>query len=85
MAKKKTPIKEERFEALLKRLEEIVDRLESDELDLEAALAAFEEGVGLSRELNERLNKAEERVELLLKNAAGELEAAPFELDEEDD
>lgn len=74
--KKKT---EDRFEDLLTRLEAVVDRLENGETDLEDSLAAFEEGVGLSRQLNERLNRAEEKVELLIKKASGEMESAPFQ------
>ena len=39
------------FEAALARLEEVVDRLEQGDLELEASLAAFEEGVRLSPEM----------------------------------
>jgi len=84
MARKKTPDKE-KFEDQLARLEVIVKRLEEGELELEEALAAFEEGVSLSRRLNERLNQAEARVELLVKNAAGELRAEPLIPPRDDD
>jgi exodeoxyribonuclease VII small subunit len=54
------------FEQSLERLHEIVERLESGELDLEASLVLFEEGVRLSRTSQARLNSAEKRIEELL-------------------
>ena len=54
------------FETTLDRLHEIVERLESGELDLEASLLLFEEGVRLSRTSQARLNSAEKRIEELL-------------------
>ena len=45
---------------------------------MEDALAAFEEGVKLSRELSDRLNQAEERVNVLLRTAEGELKTTLF-------
>ncbi len=66
------------FEELLDRLEAIVERLERGELALEDALATFEEGVGLTRSLGERLGGAERRVEELLRDGAG-LATRPLE------
>jgi exodeoxyribonuclease VII small subunit len=57
----------------LKRLEEIVRMLERDDLDLDQALALFEEGVGRLRGAKERLNEAEARVARVLEDAAGVL------------
>ncbi|HET7542503.1 MAG TPA: exodeoxyribonuclease VII small subunit [Polyangiaceae bacterium] len=54
------------FEANLERLHQIVERLESGELDLEDSLQLFEEGVRLSRASQARLNSAEKRIEELL-------------------
>jgi exodeoxyribonuclease VII small subunit len=54
------------FEAALKRLGEIVERLESGEQPLEESLALFEQGVRLSRDAQARLDTAEKRVEQLL-------------------
>jgi exodeoxyribonuclease VII small subunit len=65
------PSSESSFEALLDRLEAIVERLERGELALEDALATFEEGVVLTRSLGERLGGAERRVEELLRDGAG--------------
>lgn len=53
------------FEEAVKRLEEIVKELESDELTLEASLALFEEGVNLSKTCQELLEGAEGAIEKL--------------------
>ena len=54
------------FEKNLKRLEEIVSKLEDGELQLEQSLKLFEEGIGISRACNLKLTEAENRVKLLL-------------------
>jgi exodeoxyribonuclease VII small subunit len=59
------------FEASLKELEVIVDRLESGTLSLEDSLAAFEQGIGLVRELTTTLNEVERRVEVLMRDDGG--------------
>ena len=56
----------EGLESRLKRLEEIVGQLETEELELDRALALFEEGVAHVREANKALEAAELRVEELL-------------------
>jgi len=55
------------FEASLNRLTEVVEKLESGELGLEESLALFEEGVGLTRAAQQRLDAAEKRVEELVR------------------
>ncbi len=55
------------FEAQLKRLGEVVEKLEDGELGLEESLALFEEGVRLSRGAQKRLDAAEKRVEELIR------------------
>lgn len=67
----------ESFEAALRRLEEIVARLERAEAPLEATLALYEEGVKLTRYCQEQLRAAERKVELL-EDKHGELRARPF-------
>jgi exodeoxyribonuclease VII small subunit len=69
---------EKNFEALLKRLEEVLDSLEHGELPLEQAMAAFEEGVGLVRACHGKLDEVERRVELLLKDDTGKFFTRPF-------
>ncbi len=61
------------FEAALKQLEEIVQRLEKGELSLEDSLKLYEEGIRLSRLCHAKLDEAEGRIEQLLKDARGEL------------
>jgi exodeoxyribonuclease VII small subunit len=62
----------ERFEDALKKLEEIVQRLERGELSLEDSLSCYEEGIRLSRLCHARLEEAERRIETLVKDARGE-------------
>lgn len=56
------------FEASMKRLETIVEELESGELSLEDSIARYEEGVKLSRGLTARLDEAEKRIERLVES-----------------
>jgi len=53
------------FEEALQRLEEIVHLLEEGEIGLNEALARYEEGVKLLRQLYDLLQRAERRIELL--------------------
>lgn len=55
------------FEKKLTRLEEIVTKMEAGDLSLEDSLKLFEEGIKNSRECNDQLTKAEEKVKLLLR------------------
>ena len=62
------------FETTLTQLEAIVTRLENGDLPLEEALKEFENGVQLAKLGQERLQPAEQRIQLLLqKNATAEL------------
>ncbi len=65
--------KKKNFETSLNDLEKIVRKLEDGDLSLEESLKLFEDGVKLSRECQERLTNAERRIEVLLKDANGEL------------
>ncbi len=64
------------------QLETIVERLESGELSLEDALGAFEQGVRLTRDAQQRLDSAELKVRALSEDSDGRLNVAPFESDE---
>ncbi|HPN39636.1 MAG TPA: exodeoxyribonuclease VII small subunit [Melioribacteraceae bacterium] len=55
-------IKEKSFEELIERLEEISSQLDSNNAGLEESLQIFEEGIKLTKECYERLNKAELKV-----------------------
>ena len=63
--------KKQTFETSLKELERIVRRLEEGDLALEDSLKLFEDGVKLSRECQARLDQAERRIEVLLKDENG--------------
>lgn len=83
-AKKNTPAKTFDFEASLAQLEKLVARMESGELGLEDSLKAFEEGVKLTRQCQETLNTAQQKVQLLMeKNGKASLQDA--HLDASDD
>jgi exodeoxyribonuclease VII small subunit len=72
------------FEKALERLEAIAERLEGGDLALEAALAAFEEGVLLTRRCAEQLREAERRIEVLTQEGDGWVER-DFEMAEGED
>jgi exodeoxyribonuclease VII small subunit len=67
------------FDQALKRLEEIVAELEKGELALERALELFEEGMKLSRLCGKKLEEAEHKVELLVKESKGDLKTEPLD------
>lgn len=66
------------FEEALVRLEAIVDHLEEGDLELEAALEAFEQGVALTRRCAGRLEDAERRIEILVREGKKWI-TSPFE------
>ena len=67
-----------RFEEALQELETIVQRLEDGNLSLDESLALFEEGIKLSRLCAQRLDEAEKKIELLLKDENGSVSRQPF-------
>ncbi|HEX4264034.1 MAG TPA: exodeoxyribonuclease VII small subunit [Verrucomicrobiae bacterium] len=73
------------FEEALKKLESIVEAMESEDLPLETLLARYEEGTRLAQVCRTKLAEAELKIQQLEKNAAGELKLkpAPSELSEE--
>lgn len=76
MAKAKN---EATFENDLETLESIVAALEEGGLSLDDALKQFESGITLARRCEKALGDAEKKIEILMKNAEGELEAQPFD------
>ena len=60
------------FEQALQQLEQIVQKLEKGELPLEDSLRLYEEGIRLSRLCHGKLEEAEGRIEVLMKDARGE-------------
>jgi exodeoxyribonuclease VII small subunit len=71
------------FESSLEELESIVRQLEQGELTLEKSLELFEQGVKLSRDCQERLNQAERRIEILMRDNQGRASVRPFDPESE--
>lgn len=74
--------KKQTFESSLQELEKVVRGLEEGDLSLEDSLKLFEDGVKLSRECQERLNQAERRIEVLLKDEDGNPALQAIEADD---
>ena len=78
MSKQKTETTS--FEEALNELEALVERMESGDLTLEESLAAFEQGISLTRHCQEALQVAEQKVEILSARTA-DAATEPFEHD----
>lgn len=70
------------FEEALKRLEEIVKKLENGDLSLKESIAVFEEGMRLSLYCQEELEKASARIKKLVSRDDGEWELVEFDIGE---
>ncbi|MEY1661065.1 exodeoxyribonuclease VII small subunit [Isoalcanivorax beigongshangi] len=81
MAAKPKPLQ---LEQALATLDTLVERMESGELSLEESLKAFEEGIRLTRECQQALQQAEQKVRILLTPQAG-AEPTPFHDEDDDD
>ena len=66
------------FEEALKRLESIVQAMESQDLPLETLLAKYEEGTHMARMCQDKLAEAEVKIQQLETNAAGEIKLKPI-------
>jgi len=66
------------FEQALKKLEAIVEAMESEDLPLESLLTKYEQGTQLARICQEKLSEAEIKIQQLERNAAGEMKLKPF-------
>ena len=71
-ASQSAPAKDLPFEEALKKLESVVEAMESGELPLESLLSKFEEGTRLVKACQAKLEEAELKISQLDKNAAGE-------------
>jgi len=74
--------KELNFEKALADLEKIVEKLEQSGLSLSESLGLFEKGVHLAKYLRAELDKAEKKVEILLKDDKGNIHSEPFSLED---
>jgi exodeoxyribonuclease VII small subunit len=77
MAEQPQPID---FEASLSQLESLVEKLENSEFTLEQSLQAFEQGVKLTRQCQQALSAAEQKVQVLVEES-GQSQAVPFQDD----
>lgn len=66
------------FEKALVRLEEILKSLENNTAPLDESLGMFEEGVNLIKLCNNKLDKAEQKIKILVKNQDGEYDEQDF-------
>ena len=76
---------EKKFEDELKDLEATVAQIDSGELSLEESIKAFERGVALVRSLNQKLDEAEKKIEVLVRDSQGELRTMPYRDDVKND
>ena len=68
------------FETSLIELEEIVGQLETNDLTLDETLAKYESGIKIYKQCNQILEKAEKKINILLKNSIGETRTEEFDL-----
>jgi exodeoxyribonuclease VII small subunit len=78
------PATSNEFEKAFAELEQIVKRLESEELPLDESLELFEKGIRLSRFCNQKLEEVEKKIELILADSKGQPKSEPFEPEDED-
>jgi len=70
---------EKKFEEAMERLEQILQGLESGDLSLEESLKIFEEGMKLIKFCSRKLEEAEQKVTMLVKDSEGKYQQQPFE------
>ncbi|MCD4657510.1 MAG: exodeoxyribonuclease VII small subunit [Planctomycetes bacterium] len=75
--------KEQKFENLVSRLEDIVGKLEEGQLELDESITLYEEGIKVSKACEGLLHKAEKKVEKLI-SIGTELKRVPIEPDADD-
>ena len=73
------------FETSLKELEEIVEQLETSDLALDETLAKYEKGIKIYKQCYQILEKAEKKINILLKNSTGDIRTEEFRLKKSDD
>lgn len=66
------------FEENMKKLEKIAEELEKGNLDLNESVDKFEEGMKISKECSDILEKAEKKITMLIKNNNGDLTEENF-------
>ena len=69
------------FEESLQQLEVLVQQMEQGNLSLKESLQAFEKGIVLTRQCQQELDNAEQKVQILMQDASGELHEKPLSQD----
>ncbi len=80
MGNRKEDIK---FEEAIKRLEEIVEEMEGKDLQLDKSIKLFQEGMELAAFCNGKLDEAERRINIVIKNSKGQIMEEKFNPEEE--
>ena len=80
----KESAEEIKFEKAMERLEKIVEELEAGDVALEDALKKYEEGVKLSRLLNEKLSQAEKKIQVLTRSLDGSWKRDDFDIEDKE-
>ncbi len=62
----------------MERLETLVEQMENARLPLEELIRSYEEGIRLVRVCNERLSAAEQRIEIITRDAAGQAQVSEY-------
>ena len=78
-SKAKAPSTELNFEKAMDRLEAIVEQMETGKLPLEDLIVRYEEGMTLVKVCQERLTRAEQKIEIIARNSAGKAMVKDFE------
>lgn len=69
--------KNESYESMMERLEEIVNSMDSSELSLEESMKKYEEGIKLCNKLYKTLNEAEGKIKLLTDDGEKDFDIEP--------
>ena len=72
------------FESDLKKLEQVVERLERGDLSLDDSVKLFEDGVKLSNACKAELDKAEGKIQVLVQGKRGNMQVAEMEDEDEE-
>lgn len=70
---------DESLESALERLEEIVQKMDSDEIELEESIELFQEGMQLTKFCRAQISEAEQKVQQVVEDAEGELSLEEFD------
>jgi exodeoxyribonuclease VII small subunit len=74
-----SPETSQTFETAIERLEAIVEQMESDKLPLEQLIERYEEGSKLVKVCQEKLQAAEQRIEMITRGGSSKPQTVPFD------